>query len=412
MEELYIFEKTSPMKLIRDIISTIYFTFFLSLSISYAQQQLSPQAQISIMTCSPGPELYQSWGHNAILIDDPVYNIRRIYNYGTFDFDTPNFIFKFIRGRLPYQLSTESYDFFLRVYDYFDQHVDQQVLNLNPSQKQRVYELLSENLLPENKYYKYEQFYDNCATRILDIFKAGLGDSLELNYSHLEGQNLSFRDAVDLYIEKRPWEDFGIDLLLGAKIDRSMTPAQYNFLPDYLAMTIDNAKVYKDGSWQSFTEKKVRVHTASTERSIAPFWVYPIIAWFIVFLLIAGISWLDLQKKKASFILDIILWAIAGIAGILLVFMWVGTDHGETANNWNILWLLPTHIVIPFLLRKPRYAQLMRSYFTLTVGINLLLLASWFIIPQNLHPGIIPLILALSIRALLHIFLLQVKNAN
>jgi len=127
---------------------------------------LSDSARISLMTVSPGSELYSVFGHSAVRVYDPITRINRVYNYGTFDFDQPNFYLNFCRGKLLYSLDVESY----RNFEYGNLHdlrwMEEQVLNLNGEQRQRIFSLLQTNALPENKDYKYDFF----TTTVLPVF--------------------------------------------------------------------------------------------------------------------------------------------------------------------------------------------------------------------------------------------------
>ena len=93
--------------------------------------QLSDSAEVTLITCTPGTELYSIFGHSAIRIKDPVYLLDRVYNFGTFDFNTPNFYVKFVKGRLDYMLSTSKYKYFEYSYKVENRGVVEQKLNIN-----------------------------------------------------------------------------------------------------------------------------------------------------------------------------------------------------------------------------------------------------------------------------------------
>jgi hypothetical protein len=134
------------------------------------KQQLSDQAVISLITADPGEELYSLFGHSAIRVKDTVNNQDLVFNYGTFNFNTPNFYMKFTRGKLLYMLSIQQFDRFKRSYEYEKRDLKEQILNLTQDQKQAIFQFLLWNYQPENRYYKYDFFFDNCATRIRDVF--------------------------------------------------------------------------------------------------------------------------------------------------------------------------------------------------------------------------------------------------
>ena len=136
-----------------------------------AAQELSTKARVMLLTVSPGhEELYAAFGHSAIYIHDPEKHIDKVYNYGTYYYNQPHFYLNFARGYLLYGLSVSTYDRFQGYYAYFNRQVVAQVLDLSLEQRQQVFDFLENNALPENSMYYYDYFYDNCATRIRDVF--------------------------------------------------------------------------------------------------------------------------------------------------------------------------------------------------------------------------------------------------
>ncbi len=140
---------------------------------------LSPEAEISLLTCSPGNELYSLFGHTAIRVKDPAARFDRVFNYGTFDFDTPYFYLKYARGLLPYQLSHTDYRYFLHAYREEGRSVYEQRLRLDSLQKQRLLDILTENYRPENRSYLYNFLFDNCTTRSRDVILQSLADTVD-----------------------------------------------------------------------------------------------------------------------------------------------------------------------------------------------------------------------------------------
>ena len=141
-------------------------------------QALSPSAQASLMTFGPGEDLYSVFGHTGIRIKDLGLGFDRVYGYGQFDFRTDNFYVKFLRGTLPYQIGVNDMYSILYAYQAENRTIREQTLNLSPAQKQRLFQALETNLLPENREYQYKFYYDNCATRPRDMLVNACGDSL------------------------------------------------------------------------------------------------------------------------------------------------------------------------------------------------------------------------------------------
>ena len=186
----------------------LFFTYFQLI----AQQKLSTKATVSIVTCGSGDELYSTFGHSAFRVFDPLLNLDKIYNYGTFDFNASNFYLNFAKGKLIYQLSTSTFIRFLREYQYENRWVKTQELNLSTNQVQEVFNFLENNAKPENKSYQYDFFYDNCSTKIEDVIKTVLNDKVTFNNNHITSTK-SHRDLIADYTMDHKWSKFGIDLV-------------------------------------------------------------------------------------------------------------------------------------------------------------------------------------------------------
>ena len=145
-----------------------------------AQIKLSDQAQISIITCGPTQaELYSAFGHTAIRVYDSLQGIDDAYTYGMFSFNQPNFYLNFARGSSFYILGVQSYPDFRYTSIYYNRSVHEQKLNLSSEQKQKIFDFLQWNAQTENRSYRYDYFYDNCATRVRDAFKKALKEEVQ-----------------------------------------------------------------------------------------------------------------------------------------------------------------------------------------------------------------------------------------
>ncbi|MEM6805699.1 MAG: DUF4105 domain-containing protein, partial [Bacteroidota bacterium] len=232
---------------------------------------LSKEARISLMTCAPGNELYSAFGHSAIRVKDPKQGLDIVYGYGTFDFSDPLFLPKFIKRDLMYFLDTDKYGEFQYVYKYFKRSFDEQILDLDSIQTQRIYDFLKNNMKAENRFYLYDFFFDNCATRIRDVLYNELGPELKIEGKDEEGE-LTFRDILDLYLQESHWMDFGIDLALGAVVDKKATPWEQTFHPDYLAAFFQDAKL----GGKHLVESKSRIYDAPPAVKTTSFFIRPL----------------------------------------------------------------------------------------------------------------------------------------
>lgn len=366
---------------------------------AYGQPQLSSEAQVSLMTCAPSDALYASWGHTAFRVKDPIQGLDLIYNYGTFNFNAPNFYGKFIRGKLNYMLNVERFQDFYRQYTYLQRSVYEQVLNLSPEQKQHLFEFLVNNAREENKDYLYDPIFDNCATRPRDVLLNTLEGSVHFPDLHAESP-LTFRDILDEYMTHNSWVDLGIDLILGKKMDAPTRPYDQMFIPDYLMREVSRAVIRESGGAERPLVASgtyiLRFNDTNHPSGLPhPLWLTGLL--LMLALLVSAIGW---RKKTYRYGFDLFFFALLGIMGVVMLFMWMGTDHQITRDNFNLLWAWPLHLLVaPFLVGKRRTWVV--AYFILAGGISALLLLSWGHFFQEFHPAVWPFMLIVVLRSIL-----------
>jgi hypothetical protein len=352
---------------------------------------LSESSYIALLTCDPGPELYSVFGHSAIGVVDPEQGLMLIYNYGTFSFNVPFFYAKFASGKLLYQLSITSYQRFLREYEYEKRRVVEEKLNLSLEQRQKLFNLLQENYQPENRKYQYDFFFDNCATRIIDIFYTAIGDSLV--YVSIENvPPKTFRNLIDEYLTKNYWSDFGIDIALGSVIDNIATEREKAFLPDYLSIYINNCVI----NGEPFVVSKRKLVPDSAGFYATPWWIRPQFIGWILFIAVTLLT--VLYRSKSWIIGDRIVFGVFGLLGVIVLLLWVATEHDATAGNLNVLWANPLYLILVWLIGS-RHNNVLKWSASVVLAINVLVLFGWNIIPQMYHVAFIPLIGILILRS-------------
>ncbi len=351
-----------PLKKVSYKYLKFYFLHFILLlgTVPGGNSLLAQNYQISLLTCDPGEELYSAFGHNAVRVLDEDSGRDIIFNYGTFNFDTPNFYVKFARGKLDYMLSVSTYDQFIMHYQYLQRSVREQVLDLSPEQTLRAVQFLQTNYQPENRFYRYDFFYDNCATRIRDMMEMVLGDQLKWN-DNSNSPDKSFRDLIDEYVYPLPWADFGIDLALGSVIDQVATEREKQFLPDYMEEAFSEAIIVGDGPSRPLVKSTSTVLEIEVPLSQGSFFNPYLLFWLIA---IVGIvlTYIGFRNKRLYIGLDVALFAILGTVGIVISFLWFFTDHSATLYNWNILWAFPLHLVLVFGLLQNYPGNWVRNY--------------------------------------------------
>ncbi len=362
-----------------------------------AQFKLSNEAEIHILTCGPyQPELYSAFGHSAIRVTDPIVGIDLLYNYGIFDFDQPNFYLNFARGFLNYKLGVTYYDRFRDYYVMQNRYIHEQVLNLTLPQKQALFDFLQWNALPENQYYSYDYFYDNCATRVRDALKTVFQDDLRFDGSYID-TDYTIRDLTDLYLHEQPWGDLGIDLCLGLPMDVKATPEMYMFLPDYIEKGFNHAYISRNGQEIPLVKETLITYTSTPEEDTSSA-ITPLVAFTLLLLLGIAITLYEIKAKKYVRAFDILLFLVIGLVGWLLFALWTITDHSAASRNMNLLWAIPLYFPVVFWLFRKQPPRWVRSFFLVTCILGTVTLLTWFILPQDLHVALIPLTFLLVIR--------------
>jgi hypothetical protein len=373
-------------------------------------QLLSSSAEISMLTGTPGQELYSTFGHSAIRIHDPDIDIDWVFNYGTFDFDTPNFYMKFLRGKLDYMLSIAEYDRFQMGYHYGRQSVTEQVLNLDSAEKQQVFNFLMNNYRTESRYYKYDFFYDNCATRIRDLFVDISGERLQFNYpTSWTTDPLTFRQLLDFYLDSKPWSDWGIDIVLGLPADKIAKPEDYMYLPEFMMEAFDRGVIIEADTTKSLIRSS-EVIIDNMPKASPGFEVTPRLTNWGLFVVVILISLIEIRRKRMFIGIDYLLFAILGLVGWLIVFLWFFTDHIATKDNLNIFWAIPVHLPLIFVVLRKNKSRIYRPYFMVTQLLAMILLIFWAVIPQQFHWSLVPLLLVIIVRCSMHLFVFVVRK--
>ena len=319
----------------------------------FAQADSTPHFRISLLTCGPGDEeVYEVFGHTGVRVIDSVQHTDVVYGYGTFAYG-PDFEIQFMRGKLLYYISVCTFHDFMAEYIEAKRSVHEQVLLVDWKKKEQIFSFLEWNLDPENKFYKYDFFFDNCATRIRDIFTRPEVFGKNFHYGNVlpADKKITFRDIINQYFYKDHWTRLGVNILLGSRIDRPMTNSDVMFLPDYLrdglaGGTANGQKVSSAPELilPSRTETKAGINQAL------------LLTTLLAILTILGLTISKLRMLGK--IMSTLLLFVTGLLGCLILVMWFGTDHQGCTNNFNILWCLPLNLFIAFFnpKGKPRYA--------------------------------------------------------
>ena len=308
----------------------ISFVLLLFLTINYSFSQniiLSNQAQVSVLTCGTGNESYSLFGHTAVRVSDPENFIDVVYNYGAFDFGTPNFVLKFIKGDLQYFAIAHSYTDFINDYIYEKRSVYQQELQIPKELKQKLFENLNASLQLEKRNYTYKFIDKNCTSMVVDVINKSLNTKAIVKSSDTD---ITYRTILYPYFDNHFYEKLGTSIIFGKKVDNLGTQI---FLPFELQKSL------KTASFQNHLLAKENKTIIEFEKEIPQSW------WnnFYSYLIILGLV-IVINKKG----IDIFYLGLLAILGILFVFVGFYSLHKELEYNYNILLFNPTLLVLVY----------------------------------------------------------------
>ncbi len=387
--------------------------FFLSILLytlnTNAQQfAMSDSAVVSLLTCSPGEEVYAKFGHTAIRIVDKKNAFDMVFNYGIFSFETDNFYYKFIKGETDYQLGIYDTANFLPEYAQRNSMVVEQILNLTPAEKKELFTLLMKNYEPENRTYRYNFIFDNCATRPRDKLMAAL-------HGHLKFQKTSdaktFRQWVGTYVGNDTWLKFGIDLVFGLHADRLATESESMFLPEVLMTQFQTAEINsRDGKTAKFvSERKILVQKTDLSESNDSWLSKPMT--FSIFLFIIGtiITIWDTKRRYYYKPFDAALFGITGLAGLIVSYLTFFSVHPLVQANLNILWLNPLNLIVVALFWIRRLRVALFFYLIVNAVILLAALFAFALSAQSINVAAFPIIILLLMRSVSWVALTKKK---
>lgn len=312
----------------------------LLLTLSAQAQTLSEHARVSLLTCTPGEELYARYGHTAIRVCDSIHELDVVFNYGIFDFNVDHFYWKFVKGETWYELGASPYWWFMREYEETHRPVYEQVLNFTPEQNEDLWQALVENYRPENRKYLYNFVFDNCATRPYWLIAKVLGDTIVSDYSGNTGT--TYRAFIRHYTGARSWSDAGINLLFGPKADQPMNSDQRLFLPEELMFYISQARIGDTMLVKS--------------EQIAPFEIQPV-PWYktwylglvLYFICICLISLYDRKRKRWSWWVEVVAGVPYALLILIVIFLTFFSCHPLVGFGWRLLIIPLTHLCARFI---------------------------------------------------------------
>lgn len=314
----------------------IVLTFILSVvnATVGAQSMTNPnRIQISLLTCSPGKEVWAQYGHTAIRYYDKESGEDLAINYGIFSLDQTYFIPRFVLGMTDYRMGVQPMDIFLAQYSYEGRGVIEQVLNLSAEDKEVIYKALQENMKPENVVYRYNYFFDNCTTRARDMLVNHLHGKVV--YPPAE-EDATFRSMIHKWNNKYEWSQFGEDLLLGVNADCKTTKSEQQFLPENLRSDFDKARY----NGKPLVKETNVLLDAETEVAEPVFPLSPL-SIALIFAVISLVMMLfSYRRQQVYWAWDLALMLTSGLMGIIF-FVMIFSQHPCVSLNFILLFFNP-----------------------------------------------------------------------
>ncbi len=365
-----------------------------------ARSAATDSIRFSLLTCGPGEEIYSLFGHTAIRYENPAERMDVVFNYGIFDFNAPHFMLRFTLGKTDYLLGATNYYRFIASYAGDGREVWEQPLNLTDEEKLRLLAQLKENYRPENRMYRYNFFYDNCATRPRDQIERAL-EGERLAYAEdmtTTDTGVTFRDMVHRCTEGHPWARFGIDLCLGYGADRPISRREMMFVPLYLKDCFAGASIVSaDGSRRPLAASMQTVVQADSPQPYRG--ITPLQAALLLLAVVCVLSLYGLKRGKTLWGVDLLLFAAAGLGGCLLAFMAAFSEHPTVDGNLLLFFLHPLHLFcLPWMINKVRKGRKSR-YMLLNSAVLTLFILTWPVNPQEFDAAVLPLALCLMVRS-------------
>lgn len=385
-----------------------YFIFCLFMGVAFSvQSQSTDSIRFSLLTCAPGTEIYSLFGHTAIRYENYTRRIDVVFNYGMFSFNTPNFIFRFVAGETDYQLGITPYSYFEAEYAMRGSSVYRQVLNLTQSEKERLLTILENNYLPENRIYRYNYFYDNCTTRARDKIEECIEGKVVYPDS-LSGK--SYRSIVHEFTAGSLWDEFGIDLCLGAEADKEINKRQQMFSPFYMKYYASNAYIVDaGGTRRPLILDETKIVDVEPEEVQPGFILSPLMCGALFLALCVVMAWGQWKTQRIWWGWDIVLYGLQGLAGCIIAFLFFFSVHPTVGSNWLLILFNPIPLLyLPFMVYKA--VKRKKDYYHVGNMVYLTLFIT--ILPfcgQEFNLTVLPLALGLLVTSASHVLVWNKK---
>lgn len=385
---------------------------FLILSLSVAES-VSADVRVSVLTCSPGDEVYSLYGHTALRYCDTSRDIDVVFNYGCFDFSTPNFVWRFVLGETDYMVGCTDFENFLPEYALRGSGVVEQVIDLSDEEARFFFGELLVNIRPGNRVYRYRYLDNNCTTKVRDkLFETLAKRGGDVVYENSPEVGRTYRDALNLPSTEHPWYTFGINLLLGAGVDEPLTHVTAQFLPLNFMNALDGMSVESGDGTKGKVVAETNILLAENEKRTVRSNFTPFNASLLLLLATFIAMLCELRKRKTYWGVDVVLMLAQGLAGSLLLFMALFSEHPAVDVNWLIVLFNPLALVL-----MPIYVYCIRKHKSMTVAWVQVVLFVLFVMTALFGLQVYPVpiyfcAVSLLVRSLFHIYKDRICDLN
>lgn len=394
--------------------------------------------QASLLTCSPGSEVYELFGHEAIRIrgiDEKGLPVDTVWNYGVFDFAAPGFLYRFVKGETDYMVEPCPMEWFLQSYILRGSGVTEQDLNLTSAETYTLRKLLQINSLPENRTYRYNYIRDNCATRPADMIEAAAAPR-HIIYPDTIYYS-TFRKAMREFHKNYPWYQFGIDLVLGGGLDLPVESREELFAPLLMEQKVGRAK-FNDGTplvkstrilyagplAESLKNTGVTTYSdAGTDKSPdlptlremgrilppTPWYLSPLAVALAVMVLCFIAGWWQFRRDNVIPWVNTLFFGILGLAGSLVWFLVFCSTHDSTSPNLLAIWLNPFQLLLAVTVWWRKTRVLSGILAAVNLAVIVVLVAAWPLQTQVANPAVWPL-LAATLALSISLFAVEFRN--
>ena len=380
-----------------------FLVLLFSFNINANEKGNKNQYRFSILSIGEGSSLADAFGHTGIRVRDTITNDDIVFNFGIYDFNSPNFYSNFVKGRPQYKLGVQKYENFSKNYKLENRYIIEHIINLNENSSKKIIELLVENL--KNPNYTYDYLRDNCATRVADILIDKSSNKLKTESLNEQGTD-TYRNLIHSKINENSWGALGIDICLGAVIDKKITLRETLFLPENVMNYL--TQIQKENpeliSQQTIFKPKGLKKLPVTKIFTSPLFINIFLSIIIIFFTLLGF------KKGYWFkSIDFIIFFVTGFIGLLIIYLWFFSNHFASAQNFNFLWAFPFNLTMIYALLRKNTPKWANNFVKLNIIMLLLLFIHWLTGVQKYNITLLPIFVTLLFRYFYLVFQINKK---